>query len=50
MIAADWSQVWLGAGASVAAGLATGVGALPILAVRHISPRLNDILSLPPAA
>lgn len=44
MIAGDWSQVWLGAGASVAAGLATGVGALPILAVRRISPRLNDIL------
>jgi ZIP family zinc transporter len=36
--------VWLGTVASLAAGLATGVGALPVLFVKKISDRLLDVL------
>ncbi len=34
--------VWLGAIASLAAGLATGAGAIPVLFTRRISDRLLD--------
>jgi ZIP family zinc transporter len=36
--------IWLGSVASLAAGLATGVGALPVLFTRRISDRFLDIL------
>jgi ZIP family zinc transporter len=40
----DWSLIAIGFGASVAAGMATGVGALPALFVRRLSERLSDAL------
>lgn len=40
----DWSLILIGTGASLAAGLATGVGALPVLAMRTVSPRAEDAL------
>lgn len=40
----DWTLISIGAGASLAAGLATGVGALPVLFIRHLSERLKDAL------
>jgi zinc transporter, ZIP family len=40
----DWSLILIGFGASAAAGLATGVGALPILFIRRISEPLQDAL------
>jgi len=36
--------IWLGAIASLAAGLATGAGALPVLLTRRISDRLLDVM------
>jgi len=36
--------VWLGAVASLAAGLATGAGALPVLFTRKVSDRLLDVM------
>jgi ZIP family zinc transporter len=36
--------IWLGAIASLAAGLATGAGALPVLVTRRISDRLLDVM------
>lgn len=36
--------IWLGAVASLAAGLATGAGALPVLFTRRISDRLLDVM------
>lgn len=36
--------IWLGSIASLAAGLATGVGAIPILFTRRISDRLLDVM------
>jgi ZIP family zinc transporter len=39
-----WSAVLLGGGASLIAGLATGVGALPALALKGIAPRTEDTL------
>ncbi len=36
--------IWLGAIASLAAGLATGAGALPVLFTRRISDRLLDVM------
>jgi ZIP family zinc transporter len=36
--------LWLGSLASLAAGLATGVGALPILFTRNVSDRLLDVM------
>lgn len=36
--------IWLGAVASLVAGLATGAGALPVLFTRRISDRLLDIM------
>jgi ZIP family zinc transporter len=38
----DWTLIAIGFGASVAAGLATAVGALPVLIFRSISEPLND--------
>ena len=38
----DWSLIATATGASAAAGLATGVGALPVLAIRSISPKLQS--------
>jgi hypothetical protein len=40
--AVDWSLILIGFGASAAAGLATGAGALPILFTRRISEPLQD--------
>jgi ZIP family zinc transporter len=40
----DASPILLGFGASLAAGLATGLGALPILFIREISARLQNTL------
>lgn len=40
----DWTLVSIGTGASLLAGLATGVGALPLLLVRSLSERLKDAL------
>jgi ZIP family zinc transporter len=40
----DWDTVLLGAGASLAAGLATGLGALPMLFVSRLSRRVEDTL------
>lgn len=40
----DWPLILIGSGASLAAGLATGLGALPVLALRRISPRVEDSL------
>lgn len=39
-----WSAVWMGGGASLVAGLATGVGALPALALDKVSDRTEDSL------
>lgn len=39
----DWSLIATATGASAAAGFATAVGALPVLAVRTISPKLQSI-------
>lgn len=36
--------VWLGAVASLVAGLATGAGALPVLFTRKVSDRLLDVM------
>jgi ZIP family zinc transporter len=38
----DWPLIFAGVGASTAAGLATGVGALPVLVVRRVSGALQD--------
>jgi ZIP family zinc transporter len=38
----DWTLIGIGFGASVAAGLATAVGALPVLFIRKVSDPLND--------
>jgi zinc transporter, ZIP family len=38
----DWGLIGTATGASAAAGLATGIGALPVLAVRTISTRLQS--------
>jgi ZIP family zinc transporter len=38
----DWPLIITGFGASIAAGLATGVGALPVMVVRRISGALQD--------
>jgi ZIP family zinc transporter len=38
----DWSLISTATGASAAAGLATAVGALPVLAIRSISPKLQS--------
>ena len=38
----DWSLIATATGASAAAGLATGVGALPVLGVKSISPKLQS--------
>jgi ZIP family zinc transporter len=38
----DWGLIGTATGASAAAGLATGVGALPVLAIRGISARLES--------
>lgn len=40
----DGRLILIGAGASLAAGLATGLGALPVLLLRRISQRLQDAL------
>jgi ZIP family zinc transporter len=40
--ALDWPLILTGFGASIAAGLATGVGALPVLAVRRVSGAVQD--------
>ncbi len=40
----DGSAILIGFGASLAAGLATGAGALPVLVVRTIPERLQDAL------
>jgi ZIP family zinc transporter len=40
----DWTLVLTGLGGSAAAGLATGVGALPVFFVRNLSPRLEAVL------
>ena len=40
--ALDWPLILVGFGASIAAGLATGVGALPVLAVRRVSGEVQD--------
>lgn len=40
----NYPRVWLGAFASLAAGLATGIGALAILLMPRISQKLNDTL------
>jgi ZIP family zinc transporter len=40
----DWSLVALGFGASLAAGMATGLGALPVLFIRRLSEPLSDTL------
>jgi len=40
----SWEIIWLGAVASLVAGLATGAGALPVLFTRRISDRLLDIM------
>lgn len=39
-----WPAVWAGTGASLLAGLATGVGALPAFFLGRIEPRTEDIL------
>jgi ZIP family zinc transporter len=36
--------IWLGAAASLAAGLTTGVGALPVMFTRRVSDRLLDVM------
>ena len=36
--------VWLGTVASLAAGLATGAGALPVLFTKRVSDRLLDVM------
>lgn len=36
--------IWMGALASLGAGIATGVGALPVLAIRTVSRRIQDVL------
>jgi ZIP family zinc transporter len=41
---ADRSPIMLGLGASLAAGLATGVGALPVLVLGRIPPRLESAM------
>ena len=38
----DWQLIWTASGASFAAGMATTAGALPVLAIRSISPRLQS--------
>jgi ZIP family zinc transporter len=38
----DWNLVGTATGASAAAGLATGAGALPVLAIRGISPKVES--------
>lgn len=38
----DWPLILTGFGASIAAGLATGVGTLPVLVVRRVSGALQD--------
>ena len=43
-LAVDTSLILIGTAASLAAGLATAVGALPILFVRHVSQTLQDTL------
>lgn len=40
----DWSLVLIGFGASLAAGLATGLGAVPMLFVRTLSERFGNVL------
>lgn len=40
----DWTLISIGAGASLAAGFATGIGALPILFIRKLSEPLKDAL------
>ena len=40
----DWPLIAIGFGASAAAGIATGVGALPILFIRTLSSALEDAL------
>jgi len=40
----DWPLIAIGFGASAAAGIATGVGALPILFIRKLSTALEDAL------
>ena len=40
----DGSPILMGAGASLAAGLATAIGAVPILFVRRVSQALQDTL------
>lgn len=40
----DVPLVWMGVMASLVAGLAAGVGALPVLAVRNISRKTHDVL------
>ncbi|HSK39131.1 MAG TPA: ZIP family metal transporter [Arenibaculum sp.] len=40
----DWTLVMTGFAASFAAGAATGVGALPMLAIKRLSPRVEDAL------
>ena len=38
----DWGLIGTATGASAVAGLATGVGALPVLAIKGISQRLES--------
>lgn len=40
----DWSTILIGVGGSAAAGAATGLGALPLLAVRGLSDKLQTTL------
>jgi ZIP family zinc transporter len=40
----NWDVIWLGCIASLAAGLATGAGALPVLFTKKISDRLLDVM------
>ena len=40
----SWDLIWLGCIASLAAGLATGAGAIPVLFTKKISDRLLDVM------
>src|SRR5690606_30536893 len=40
----DGRLILIGTGASLAAGLATGIGALPVLFMRRLSERVHDAL------
>ncbi|MBS7609319.1 ZIP family metal transporter [Candidatus Bathyarchaeota archaeon] len=40
----DLEAIWLGSAASLLAGLATGVGALPVLFTRNVSDKILDVM------